>query len=88
MPTYPEPADNPKCTCPGHMASFFCATGHMLECHAPHSCTTAGCGHLAQYTEDPEMLAELWRAAIRRLREGDLDGYRLDGERVVVDVLG
>lgn len=45
MPTYPPPNENPKCICPNPMAAFFCAYGHMLECHYPLTCDQAQCSH-------------------------------------------
>lgn len=47
---YPQPQDNHYCRCaPNLMAAFFCATGHMLECHWPYTCDQAGCSHLYKY---------------------------------------
>lgn len=36
---------NPACRCPDLIASLFCQTGHMLECHYPMSCKEAQCSH-------------------------------------------
>ncbi len=34
------------------MSCQFCPVGHMLECHAPMTCSQAKCSHLAKYDED------------------------------------
>ena len=57
---YAPPQQAPRCACRdrGPMASMFCMTGHMLECHYPLYCRQAACGHLQRYDEEidqPEM---------------------------------
>lgn len=53
--SYPPPAENPDCKCwPNPMATFFCLTGHLLECHYPLNCREARCGHLARYESEAE----------------------------------
>lgn len=47
---------NPACVCPTAMAAMFCATGHMLECHYPMSCSEADCGHYQREMEIEEFL--------------------------------
>ena len=44
---------NLECTCPNALASHFCMTGHMTECHVGKSCKEARCGHyqMALYAE-------------------------------------
>lgn len=34
------------------MACTFCMVGHMMECHAPMTCSQAKCSHLEKYDED------------------------------------
>ena len=48
---YATPELTPGCICRerGPMASMFCMTGHMLECHHPLDCREAACGHLQRY---------------------------------------
>jgi hypothetical protein len=43
------------------MACMFCMTGHILECHFPLDCQTAGCSHAAGMEKDliPELLEDL-----------------------------
>jgi len=40
----PEWPANPACRC-SPMQAMFCAYGHMLECHYPHTCREAQCDH-------------------------------------------
>jgi hypothetical protein len=85
MPNYPEPALNPACQCRGNpMRAFMCMTGHMLECHYPHSCSQAGCSHLARYDFEPDEVAELEAIALDRLEKGQLPPYGLDGQGNVI----
>jgi hypothetical protein len=53
---YPPPNENPACICTNPMQSFFCAFGHLLECHYPHTCREANCSHMDGY-EDPGLEA-------------------------------
>jgi len=46
---------NPACVCVTSMQAMFCATGHMLECHYPMTCSEANCSHLERYREDPPL---------------------------------
>jgi hypothetical protein len=89
MPCYPEPACNPNCQCRGNpMRAFFCPVGHMLECHYPHDCRTAGCSHLGKYDLEPEEVAAAEELAIDRLKLGQLAGYfmRKDGQVFAVPI--
>lgn len=66
MPGYLPPQLTANCACRGFpMRAFMCMTGHMLECHFPLDCRTAGCGHLAKYDFEPEQVQELQEAADR-----------------------
>jgi len=89
MPCYPEPALNPHCECRMNpMRAFFCATGHMLECHYPYNCIQAGCSHLPKYDIEPEEVDRLQQLAVERLQAGRLKPYRLGenaGDVVQVD---
>jgi len=51
--TYPPPDENPRCQCwPNQLQAFFCAYGHMTECHYPQTCREANCSHMDRY--DPQ----------------------------------
>jgi len=80
---YPTPNGNPVCRCTNSAQAFFCATGHLTECHWPYDCRSAGCSHLARYVCSPEEVELLERVACERLRDGSLPPYRLDRNGVV-----
>lgn len=40
---------NPSCHCESMMEAFWCATGHMTECHAGKTCQEANCSHMDRY---------------------------------------
>lgn len=42
---------NPRCRCSA-MQAMFCAFGHMLECHYPHTCREAQCDHYLRQMEN------------------------------------
>jgi hypothetical protein len=66
---YPTPEENPMCQCKlNPMRAFWCPTGHMLECHFPHDCRTAACGHLERYEFTPEEISILEEQARERMR--------------------
>lgn len=76
---YPDRTRNPHCHCQGSpVAAFFCSVGHMLECHYPYDCVTAGCSHLARYDFTPDDVKRLEAAAREKIRTGELYPYYLD----------
>ena len=57
MPRYLPPNLTADCQCRDEpRRSMFCMTGHMLECHFPMNCGTAGCSHLSGYEYDTEAI--------------------------------
>jgi len=42
---------NPKCHCLTPMQAFFCAEGHLTECHAGMNCREAKCSNLERYDD-------------------------------------
>ena len=69
---YAPPQQSPQCRCRdrGPMASMFCMTGHMTECHHPLDCRQAGCNHLQRYEEetDQAQMAQIEEEAISLLQ--------------------
>jgi len=49
--SYPKPKDNPNCVCVNGAESFFCAAGHLVECHSGMRCDLARCSHLPRYSD-------------------------------------
>jgi len=76
---YPTPTDNPGCQCGADgLKSFWCAFGHMTECHFPYSCVDAACGHLHKYDYTAEAIANLEARARQRSAAGELSPYTFD----------
>lgn len=78
MPNYPEPVLNPHCKCRGNpLLMMMCPTGHMLECHWPYDCESAGCNHLCKYGYTPEEVQMLQARADGQIERGELPPYGL-----------
>lgn len=70
------------------MAAFFCASGHLTECHFPFTCAQAGCGHLARYDVEPDEAVRLEAEAAERIRRGEQRPYQLDDDgQITVEVI-
>jgi hypothetical protein len=79
MPTYPTPEDNLACQCKGNpLAAFWCMNGHMMECHYPYDCRTAGCSHLPRYDYTWEEYEEIDQEVRAKIAAGKLPPYALD----------
>lgn len=69
MPQYLTPGMTADCQCRDnpHKATF-CMTGHVLECHVPMDCETAGCSRLDKYDLDPGTVKDLQERADAMLK--------------------
>jgi hypothetical protein len=85
---YPEPKLNPACQCKGNpVKAFWCQHGHMLECHYPYDCQTAGCNHLHKYGFEPPEIAASEAAAREAIKAGKMPPYKLDATgQVIVEI--
>lgn len=86
--TYPSPAENPICRCKTNpFNATLCEHGHMMECHYPYVCRTAGCSHLSKYDVTPEEFKAMQDEAREKIRIGQMWPYRLDAcGQVYVDL--
>ena len=86
--TYPSPAENQICRCKDNpFKAALCEHGHMMECHYPYTCRTAGCCHLSKYDISSEEFKQLQDAARENIRTGQMWPYRLDEQgQVYVDL--
>lgn len=86
MPDYPPPSENRMCQCwPNMMRAFFCATGHMTECHFPLDCLEAQCSHLPRYenpAQDDILPAEVLDYLGLELVRSDEQTFDQDGRPV------
>lgn len=75
---YPTPEENRLCQCKGDpMKSFWCAYGHMLECHYPLRCGDAACSHLSRYGYNDGQIEKLEKQ-VRNLSELGIVPYTFD----------